>query len=341
MTALKAHEVERYLRRPDPATPIHLVYGTDPGLVREVARRLLDAFLGPDPDPMSRVVIDAQDMPEGPGTMIAEARTPSLFGGQRAIRVRSASKSLVPTLEELLEGAPTDAPIVLEAGNLTKADPLRKLSEKHKNIKALPCFSDSEKAVEELIRSTLSGAHIQAEPDLVSALRELLGNDREITRRELEKLVLFAGEDKTLSLPDALALCGDNAALELNRIIDAVGTGHARQFDGYFQSALAGGIDVQRLLTMALYHFSNLRRMRQIVDRGTPARQVIEGARPRPHFSRVPQLEQQLRLWGDRQLREACERLSAAVLETRRQAILARTITERTLLALCVAAARR
>ena len=37
MTALKAHEVERFLKRPDLEAGVFLVYGPDTGLVREVA----------------------------------------------------------------------------------------------------------------------------------------------------------------------------------------------------------------------------------------------------------------------------------------------------------------
>lgn len=340
MTALKAHEVERYLRQPDAKTAVHLVYGSDAGLVREVAKTLLDAHVGPDADAMNRITFDHSDLADDPARLAVEARTPSLFGGARAIRVRNATKALLPIIAEMLSDPP-DAAIILEAGNLTKADSLRQEIEKSNNAKALPCFADSGRTLDELIRSTFAAEKIQYPPDLIPLLRDLLGNDREITRRELEKLVLFAREDKKLSPEDAQALCGDNAAIEVNKVIDAVGTGHARQFDVYFQSALAAGIDVQRLLTIALYHFSTLRRMRLQIERGTPAKKVIESGRPRPHFSRVPQIEQQLRLWTDQNLREACLRLSEAVLETRKHASLARTITERTLLALCLAAARR
>jgi DNA polymerase-3 subunit delta len=39
MTALKAHEVERYLKKPDLDAGVFLAYGPDGGLVREAAQR--------------------------------------------------------------------------------------------------------------------------------------------------------------------------------------------------------------------------------------------------------------------------------------------------------------
>ena len=38
MTALKAHEVERFLKKPDLAEGVFLAYGPDAGLVREVGQ---------------------------------------------------------------------------------------------------------------------------------------------------------------------------------------------------------------------------------------------------------------------------------------------------------------
>ena len=46
MTALKAHEVERFLKRPDLDAGILLVYGPDTGLVRETAQRLVRHYAG-------------------------------------------------------------------------------------------------------------------------------------------------------------------------------------------------------------------------------------------------------------------------------------------------------
>ena len=44
MTALKAHEVARYVARPDLSEGVFLAYGPDGGLVRETAHGAGEAF---------------------------------------------------------------------------------------------------------------------------------------------------------------------------------------------------------------------------------------------------------------------------------------------------------
>lgn len=340
MTALKAHEVERFLARPDLESGLYLAYGTDTGLVREVAERLIAHFVGSPPDPMAHVSINASDLGSEPGRLVDEARAPSLFGGRRTVRVRGATKSLASVLAPLLDDMP-DAVVVLEGGNLTRDDALRKLAESRKNARALPCYADNERALAGLIDLSFREAGVTASPAAATLLRSLLGNDREITRRELEKLCLYAGPNGRIEAEDVEMLVGDNSARAIDAIIDAVGNGDAANMDVALSAAMASGIDSQRILAVALGHFRQLRRLRQLVDQGQSTKQAVDAARPRVHFSRTASFERQLRVWSDRALAEACTRLYNAVLETRKSANVKAAATGRALLAVCMAGAQR
>jgi len=340
VTALKAHEVERFVTRPDTDEGVFLVYGPDAGLVRELGHRLTRRFAGDDAASMNLVTLDGAELDVDPYRLVLEARTTSLFGEKRVVRVRGAGKALVAPLAELL-AAPQGAAIVLEAGNLTPRDPLRALVEAAPAGRALPCYPDSEATLVKLIGDSFAKAGIRAAPDVAATLRDTLGNDREITRRELDKLVLFAAQSKELTRDDVLTLCADNAALVLDEIADAVGTGHAPRLDAAFGRALAAAVNPQQLLAAAQQHFAALRRWRAQVDAGRSVREVLDTTRPKPHFSRRAALEQQLRLWNDAALAAACERLYGATADARKRYELQETIAGRALLAVCTMAAER
>lgn len=337
MTALKAHEVARFLSRPDLSEGICLAYGPDAGLVREVGQKLSRHFAGSDAEGMNLVTLDGGELDADPSRLAMEARTTSLFGDRRVVRVRGATKSLVMTLTAFKDD-PGGAVIILEAGNLTPKDALRALVEAARCGRALPCYPDSDETLIALIRDTFSKAGIAADPEVAPTLRDILGNDREITRRELEKLTLYAANSKVLTREDIITLCADNGALVLDQIVDAAGTGHPERMDDALNRALAAAINPQQLLAGALNHFSMLRRLRTEVDGGRSAREVLDMARPKPHFSRRAALEQQLRGWGDEQLANACDRLYQAINDTRRRHTLDEVLTRRALLAVCMMA---
>jgi len=339
MTALKAHEVERFVKNPDLKHGAFLVYGPDAGLVHEIATSVIRHFSGEAPDPLSHTVLEAQELEADPSRLAVEARTASLFGGARTIRVRGADRRLSATLSELLS-APPEAVIVLEAGNLQRNDPLRALAEANPAVRALPCYADGEKTLDAVVRGALESAGIAAEPGVVPAITRLLGNDREVTRRELEKLVLFAETTHRLTLADVAALCGDNSIQALDAIVDAAGGGHVSALDAALADALTLGSDAQRILSVTLSHFAWLRRLRAEVDAGKSPRDVLQSARPRPHFARTPALEGQLRLWNDESLSAAAARLYEAIAQSRRMGTLAPDIARRALFAICMSAAR-
>jgi DNA polymerase-3 subunit delta len=67
---------------------------------------------------------------------------------------------------------------------------------------------------------------------------------------------------------------------------------------------------------------------------------VLEGARPKPHFSRRAALEQQLRLWSDAALAQALDRLLRATTDSRKNYGRAETVTRRAFLSLTQMAAQ-
>ena len=338
MTALKAHEVARFVTRPDLSQGIFLAYGPDAGLVRETAQRLIRKLTEDDPASANVIVLEGSEIDSDPSVLAVEAKTLSLFGGKRIVRVRGATKSLVMTLTELRDD-PDGAAIVLEAGNLAPKDALRALVEAAKFGRALPCYPDSDETLQALIRETFNQNAIRIDPDVVVLLRDILGNDREITRRELEKLCLYAASSKVLSREDVLLLCADNGMLVIDAILDAAAGGHAEKLELALNRALSSAVDSQRLLAMCTIHFANLRRWRAEVDTGKSPRAVLDGLRPKPHFSRIGSLEQQLRLWSESALSTAAERILQVTAETRRRPAIAEASLRRTLLAICMMAA--
>ncbi len=337
MTALRGREIESFLTRPDITTGVVLVYGPDAGKARETADRLVAHYAGPDPDPMTLANIHFSEVESDPGQLIAEANSGSLFGsGQRTVRLRGATNAAAPTLAALADG--TAAIVIVEAGPLGPSDALRKAMERSGGARALPCYADDDRALSRLIRSTMQTAGIALDADAERTLTDILGNDRAVSRSELEKLTLYAERSKRLTTEEVLAVCGDNAALAMDQIADAVGTGHPRRLDDAFTRALAAGSDVSAILGAVMNHFVALRTMRAEFDAGT-APDAITRAR-RVHFSRAAAVQSQIRSWSDAALARAATRLYDAIATTRRQPDLAAPGARQTLLSLSVAAAR-
>src|SRR5262249_59466985 len=110
MVALSPPEIEAFVRRPDPARAVVLVFGPDLGLVRERAEAVIHASVDDPRDPFALVRLDGDDLASDPMRLIDEAQTVPLFGGRRAIHLRVGGKNIVAAGEPRLPLAPRHRP---------------------------------------------------------------------------------------------------------------------------------------------------------------------------------------------------------------------------------------
>ena len=157
--------------------------------------------------------------------MIDEAMTIPLFGGRRAIRVRAGSRNFASGVDTLTGSSLQDCRVVIEAGELRPESPLRKVCERAKTAVAIGCYPDGERDLAKLIDDELRAADLGIAADARASLMSLLGGDRQASRNELKKLVLFAHGGGEVTLDDVMAVVADASELKIDPIVDGAFAG--------------------------------------------------------------------------------------------------------------------
>lgn len=341
MTAVRPGDIEDLIRRgPDPRIPVILVYGPDTGLVTERAKALAEGFVPDTGDPFALVRIDGDVVASDPGRLCDEAGTVGLFGGKRAIWVRPGSRNVAPAVEAVLGIPVTDTRIVVEAGDLTKGNPLRALCEKSQRALAIPCYPDDERALADLIDRTLRSHDLRIDRDAREVLVRSLGGDRRASLMEIDKLALYAAGKGTITLDDVEAVVSDVAASVLNTLIDAAFDGRAEVVERDSRRFRQEGLDPGQVIGSALRHATALLALRLDNPDKTPT--AMAAAWRGLHFKRKASIERQLAIWGPGRLRQAVDILQQAVLACRRaEPVLAEALASAALLRIAEAGRRR
>lgn len=343
MAQRKAHEVEAWLARPDPATSIVLVYGPDRGLVSERARRFAELTGLPLDDPFAVLKIDGADLAGDNARIIDEVRSIPMFGGKRLVWLRAApaGKELADTIRLLDAEPPQDAWLLIEAGELRKNAPLRAAAEASDIAMALPCYADDNRAIDRILDTALTEAGITMALDARQAFKAMLGGDRLATRGEIEKLLLYCRDEHEITLADVNASAGDVSALSVDAIVDMMLAGRIADFDRAFSRAIAAGTHPFTILAAATRQLQQLQLMRYRLDTGGGSAQaVVAGSRPPVFFSRRNLMTAALTAWNESSISRALGRLREAVLVTRTHAAPPASACHRTLLSLCLESAR-
>lgn len=335
----RSGEVEAFVRKPDKAYRVILVYGPDSGAVSERARAVARALVDDPADPFQLVRMEGDDLASDPERLADEAFTVPLFGGKRVLWVRLGSKNLAPALEPLLKSAEPEAKIVIDAGDLAPKHAIRAMVEASKHAMALACYLDEARDVSALVTDTFREAGVSAPRDVITLVASLLGSDRLQTRQELQKLVTFAGQGGTLTIEDVETLMADASALAYDNLIDAVFTGQAAQADHALARMLAEGNDAGVMLGFALRHAISLQKSRIALDGGTSMDSVMKSARI--FFKRQAAFQKQMRIWTLDALDSAIAQLSDAVVTTRKQNAMADSAASRAMLRIALAARAR
>lgn len=344
MAQMKAHQVEGWLKRPDPAVVAVLIYGPDRGMVSERAKAFAKTVTADTDDPFNVLKIEAGELEADPGRLFDEAATVPMFGGDRLIWISGAGngRKLADALGGACDTAPQSVKILIEAGELKKGNALRNAAEAHGKAIALPCYGDEGRDIDQLIDQMLGVAGVTITLEARLALKNALGGDRLASRGEIEKLMLYAHGKQAIDLDDVSASVGDSASVSMDDVVDAVLSGNAAAMDQAFSRHCRSGAKAFLLANGALRQLHALQLMRNDFEReGKTAAAIVAGHKPPVFFTRKALMEKAIASWPLASIERALERLQAAVLESRRNADLEEEIVRQALLALAVEAGAR
>ena len=338
MAQMKAHQVDAWLKRPDPPAALVLVYGPDRGMVSERANAFARSIVPDIDDPFAVTRIDAADVEADPGRLFDEIATVPMFGGERLIWISgSGGKALASAVKDACDAIPGQTAVLIETGELKKGAALRSAAETHKRAMALPCYADNARDMDRLIDEALHAAGQTMTLDARTAFKTVAGGDRLATRSELEKLVLYAAGKPAIELDDVKASAGDSAGLSMDDVVDSVLTGRLDTFELAFARHCRAGTKPFLLAAAAMRQFHALQLMRDAYENhGKTAAAIVAGHKPPVFYSRKVVVERAISLWPLSAIGRALERLQAAVFTSRRHGDLEEETIRQALLALAL-----
>jgi DNA polymerase-3 subunit delta len=356
--------IDSFVRDPGADVRAVLVYGPDTGLVRERADSLLRAIVDDPADPFRVTSLSAADLAGDPARLSDEAASLSLTGGRRVVRLTEAGDAAADSLGEIMEGDPGGAFIIVQSGPLPPRSALRKLFDSAQGGASIACYADEGGGLVDFIREMLAAENLRASRDALAFLADRLGADRQLTRRELEKLVLYmaGGQDgdaagdgpddsaggssgdgggaAEINLADAVACVGDSAAFGLDDAVYSAADGDYAGVDRVVDRLFLEGVAPVAILRAAGRHFQRLHLVAGRVAAGGKAEQAMAALRPPVFFKQKNRFRAQIGWWTGATLGRALELLTDAETQCKTTGLPDRAVCSRALMALANTAAR-
>ena len=229
----------------------------------------------------------------------------------------------------------------IEAGELRPEAPLRKTCERARNAIAIACYPDTERDLVKLIDDELRLSNLKIAQDARATLMSLLGGDRQASRNELRKIVLYAHGQREITLDDVMAVVSDASDFKLDPIVDGAFAGQPAMVESEFAKAMIAGTYPGLIISAAQRQVAALHKAALLMEGGASASSAAENGFPRLHFSRKNVVETALRNFSAIRLVQVMDQLATAALDVRKQSSLAAVIAQRALMSIAANARRR
>ncbi len=334
MSVVNNAAADGFIQRLPKGVCFYLVHGPDEGLAHERIQAIVWTLIGRDSDPMRLVRLEGDIVAREPGGLADEAYAVSMFGGARAIWIDAQGRDLLPALEPLFARPPSDCTILIKAGQLKKGAGLRAAFERSPIGAAIECYSDDPSALELLIDAEARAAGLAIAPEARAALVALLGADRQTTRGEIAKLVLYARGKSGITAEDVEAIVSDAAPSNLDDLIDQALLGDLKAVEASAMRFFHEGGDPDHLMMRLVARLTLLHRLRLEMDQGRSFDAACQALFVKMPASARRALARQAERWTSESLAKRLPTARLASARVRSEARLAEVLATRALWAL-------
>ncbi|NDF11348.1 MAG: DNA polymerase III subunit delta [Proteobacteria bacterium] len=295
---LVANRIDAFVSNVPKPCPAVLIYGPDHGLISVRAEAIAKQIVPDLSDPFRVAEISPARLKEDGALLTDELGALSFMGGRKLVRVREADAASANAIAEALATIRTDgAFLIVTAGDLTPTSALRKAFESHPEAAAIPCYVEDERALAGVVRTLIKDAGFEVDNDAVDYIASHSQGDRLMVSSEVEKLLIYKGEDNHVSLEDVERVVGDATESSLQDVINGVAAGDYANVEKHLRKALHQGVAPIALLRAAESYFIRLYEIAAAEARGVSRMQAVETSRPPVFFKQKPLLMQHASRW--------------------------------------------
>lgn len=331
---LKTYQFEGMISKISSSYKGALFFGPDEGQVEDLADKMR-AFIVPDKkDAFLYAAFDGTKMKDRVSDFNAEAAAISLLGGRRLIEVRDASEDITEGVSYFLDHQETDTFVLLKAGNLKKNSVLRALCEDHPKMACFACYLPEEKEIGPFVEDFLRQKGVRIDFETKAYLEKHIGLNRSIIKAELEKLLIYIGDKKTVSLADAEASIGDVSSSSIESLINGIMQGDHFLVQTKFDILQKEGESEVSLLRIISGYFQKLLLTSSRIHSGMDRQTAYKKLYPPLNFKTKPVFERNLSVWGEKALTRALALLSDAEVQCKNSAFEMGTVVSHALLLL-------
>lgn len=196
-----------------------LLFGQDESVISIKAKEILNIFKNEN-----IVNISQEEFKSRPSRIFEEFQSISFFGDRTIIvlRLNERPNDATKYIKQIFEKVDKNNKnfILIIAGDLATSSSLRKFCEENDYIVSIGCYNETDSGVISFIKNKLNEYELKFNQDIVNKIYSNIGNNLLVLEKEIEKISLYKGDDKNLTLEDIEKITTDISDSDISEFIN-------------------------------------------------------------------------------------------------------------------------
>jgi DNA polymerase-3 subunit delta len=290
-----------------------VVYGPESGLISIRSKKIATSIVENLSDQFLVANVSEKKVEEDKGILASEFSSITMFGGRKLIWVTGGNK-ITESLKLVFDGGKNkdfsplgDNFILISARDLDKSSSLRKFAEQSLHIASIACYEDDAATISAIIRQKFKEGNFTIENGVIEAFLNKFGKNRQIILNEIDKLIIFMGDNKHISmdiLEQNIADIAEISAFELVKSFADLDLKKSMIFVEKLFAEKASSVMITRLLSS---YFMKLALVKSNIEDGSNLE--LEFKIQNIFFKQQPSFRNHLNIWSTKAIGDILRRL--------------------------------
>ena len=222
----------------------------------------------------------------------------SLFGDKKIITIYDATDKIIDKLSYVYEECPNNICLIIFSEILEKKSKLRIFFETNKKTICIPCYLDNEKDLAVIAQLELKRNNITLSREIINLLIEKSNSDRNNLRNEINKIISYSLNKKTLVIEDVKSLINFSGDYKSDIFINECLCGNIKQYKKIISELYTSAVNQILLLRILSNKIQRLLKMKESEDKTSNIDSLINATKPPIFWKEKSLVKKQLSIWS-------------------------------------------
>ena len=299
---LKSYEIEKNVLKII-KNNFFLIYGENNGLKKDIKELIKTTIKEKNPN-TENLSFYEDEIIKNEEQFYNSIYSGSLFSNKKIIIINNGTDKILKQVKDMVDKYPVNVFLIIFSGVLEKKSKLRNFFETNIKTLCVPCYLDSDKDLEIIVKTELNKSNIILQKDAINLLIERSNGDRNNLKNEIEKIKSFALNKKNLEINEIKSITNFSGEYKVDNLINECLCGNILQYKKILSELYINTLNQMFLLRVLSNKIQRLLNMKEIENDYNNLDSLLSTSKPPIFWKEKPMVKKQLTIWRLNELKK-------------------------------------